>query len=305
MDSVLTQSYKDIEVILVDDGSPDKCPQICDDYSQKDPRVRVIHQENAGIASARNSGIEVANGEYILCIDSDDFLYHKDVLQEIADKTEQNADVVMIGYKKYFDSDGSWGVDVCPHISNGLSVGETIKEMLLNGSYIATAWTKVIRREILIRHGISFRNGMVSGEDVDWFLNVLSYVQRLESVESPCLAYRQRQGSISHSPKKQSLTDFIWILETWPKRIMDRGIEQSLSSVLKNLMGYYWANTMILYSTYGSSYVKQYKTRMKALSGLSEYAISKRALLIRKCYKVLGFDITVSMLKVLGILKKC
>lgn len=74
LDSLLNQTLKDIEIILVDDGSPDNCPKICDEYVQKDARVRVIHKQNEGLGYARNSGMDVAAGEYIAFVDSDDFV---------------------------------------------------------------------------------------------------------------------------------------------------------------------------------------------------------------------------------------
>lgn len=74
IDSILNQSYTNIEVILVDDGSPDSCPQICDDYQRKDPRVKVVHKQNGGLSSARNAGLDIASGEYVSFVDSDDWL---------------------------------------------------------------------------------------------------------------------------------------------------------------------------------------------------------------------------------------
>ena len=74
MNSVLSQTYKNIEIILVDDGSQDRCPEICERYAKKDKRVKVIHKENGGLSDARNAGIKVANGEYITFIDSDDYV---------------------------------------------------------------------------------------------------------------------------------------------------------------------------------------------------------------------------------------
>lgn len=74
VDSILNQTYKNIEVILVDDGSPDSCPQVCDQYAMKDSRVRVLHKENGGVSTARNAGLDIARGEYISFVDSDDYL---------------------------------------------------------------------------------------------------------------------------------------------------------------------------------------------------------------------------------------
>ena len=92
VDSILSQSFKDYEVILVDDGSPDNCPKICDEYANSDTRVKVIHQENVGQASARNAAISVATGEYILCLASDDYYADTNVLNSICQKTQTTAD---------------------------------------------------------------------------------------------------------------------------------------------------------------------------------------------------------------------
>lgn len=304
VDSILGQTYTDFEVILVDDGSPDSCPQICDEYAAKDPRVQVVHQNNAGIACARNVGITLAKGEYIISIDSDDYLVGADVLSCINEKTTSNPDVIMFGYKKYFESDKSWGEPVCPTLSAGLSTAESLKELLVNGSYIATAWTKAVRREVLVKNNITFKPGMVSGEDVDWYLNLLCSVDKFECLQKACVAYRQRPDSISHSPKLQSLTDFIWILEEWPKRFSKRNISMEFKTVLMNTMAYYWANVFVLYSTYDNKVAKPYKKRLKSLCYLNQNAITSRALTMKRFYKILGFDMTILLLKVLGKIKK-
>ena len=93
VDSVLNQSYKNWELILVDDGSPDNCPQICDIYVAKDDRVKVIHKENGGASSARNAALDIATGEYITFLDSDDF-WHNDYLSTMIELCMQyNADI--------------------------------------------------------------------------------------------------------------------------------------------------------------------------------------------------------------------
>lgn len=93
INSVLSQSYKDLEVILVDDGSPDKCGKICDEYAKKDDRVKVIHKENGGQSSARNIGIQEAKGQYISFIDSDDYLEKNAYETLIKVATTTNADI--------------------------------------------------------------------------------------------------------------------------------------------------------------------------------------------------------------------
>ena len=102
VDSILTQKFHDIELILVDDGSPDHCPEICDKYAQKDNRVKVIHQKNGGVAAARNAGLILAQGEYITFVDSDDFI-EPDMYQSMIQVADQyDCDVVMCDCIKEF-----------------------------------------------------------------------------------------------------------------------------------------------------------------------------------------------------------
>ena len=81
VDSLLAQTYQNLEIILVDDGSPDQCPQICEDYAKKEERIHVIHQENRGLSGARNAGIDVATGEYLAFVDSDDYVSRHDYIR--------------------------------------------------------------------------------------------------------------------------------------------------------------------------------------------------------------------------------
>lgn len=103
IDSILNQSYNDIELLLIDDGSPDLCPKICDEYAAKDKRIKVIHKTNGGVAAARNTGLEIASGEYITFVDSDDWIEPNmyQSMMEIA--AHYNCDVVMCDCVKDFD----------------------------------------------------------------------------------------------------------------------------------------------------------------------------------------------------------
>ena len=169
VDSVLNQSFKDFELILVDDGSPDNCPKICDDYAKKDARVKVIHQQNGGQACARNTGLSYAVGMYIIFLDSDDYLIDSTALEKINDKTVAEPDVILYGYRKLFESDGSFSTPVCnfPEVVRGISPAAYLNELLLSGSYSGTAWCKAIRTMFLKDNDIEFKPGLIS-EDHDW-----------------------------------------------------------------------------------------------------------------------------------------
>lgn len=99
MESLLNQTLKEIEIILVDDGSPDNCPQMCDEYARRDSRVKVIHKSNAGLGYARNSGLDVAVGEYIAFVDSDDYVDTSMYATLWNEARASNADVVFCNFK--------------------------------------------------------------------------------------------------------------------------------------------------------------------------------------------------------------
>ena len=118
VDSILSQTFPDFELILVDDGSPDNCPAICDEYAAKDPRVIVIHKENGGVSSARNAGLDIAKGEYITFVDSDDWL-HPDFLHHgISLCRQQELDIYCSGFARVFP-DGVLHSSVIPHPISG------------------------------------------------------------------------------------------------------------------------------------------------------------------------------------------
>lgn len=302
VDSILSQTFTDYEIILVDDGSPDRVPEICDEYAKKDNRIRVIHQKNGGLSRARNAGIAEAMGDYVVCIDSDDYLLHKDVLQAINNKLSTNPDVVLYGYKKLYESDGAWGEPVVPHAVIG-SVKVVIDHQLLNDTFTATAWTKAVRTSLLHNYKIEFTPGLIS-EDNDWYMRILCYAKSIVCLEEPCVAYRQRPGSISHAAKINSLTDNLWILETWPSRFDEIGIDNDLKSTLMSALAYFYANLLIVFTSYPRSVTNEYRYRLKSLLYLFDYAKTPRANIEKRFIKILGFELSIILLTLLSKIKK-
>ena len=102
IDSILSQSYRNLEIILVDDGSPDNCSIICEEYAKKDKRIKVIHKKNGGLSEARNYGIEASTGDYIMFVDSDDYI-SKDMCKTLLiNALENNADIVVCNFKEVY-----------------------------------------------------------------------------------------------------------------------------------------------------------------------------------------------------------
>lgn len=146
IDSILNQTYKNIEVILVDDGSPDKCGEICDEYEKIDSRVRVIHKENGGLSEARNFGLLHAVGEYVFFVDSDDWIDRDYCSSAILDLVKENVDVVIFGYNK-IDEDGNL-VDVATTLQPKIISTEDALRGLVDGTIANYAWNKIYKRRL-------------------------------------------------------------------------------------------------------------------------------------------------------------
>ena len=133
LDSILAQSFSDFELILVDDGSPDACGRICDEYAAKDSRIKVIHKENGGLVSARRAGYSISRGSYICSIDSDDYVA-TDLLEKAAEKiSDYSVDAVLFGYEYFNEYSGEKHL---PKVGSGLYDGEkmeTIRKNLIFG----------------------------------------------------------------------------------------------------------------------------------------------------------------------------
>lgn len=132
VESILNQSYKNIEVILVEDGSPDRCPQMCDEWAQRDSRIRVIHKENAGLGEARNTGIENVMGEYLCFVDSDDYLQPDTIRNAYECLQREAVDIVLFGMTRV-NSNGSIISRVVPRPPQKVFLSETVQNILLPG----------------------------------------------------------------------------------------------------------------------------------------------------------------------------
>lgn len=172
IDSVLAQSFGDYELILVDDGSPDNCPAICDEYAERDARIKVIHKENGGLVSARQAGIKEAVGDYVFHLDGDDALCDDALESAYSIIHEMAPDIVSFSYRRCID--GEIGDTVDDLVSEGLYTRSDIEEkiypnLLSNESMknlFYFLWGKAIKRELATKHQLNVNRAISLGEDL-------------------------------------------------------------------------------------------------------------------------------------------
>ncbi len=191
IDSVLCQTFTDFELILVDDGSPDSCPKICDDYAKKDSRVKVIHKPNGGLSDARNAGIEVAGGDYLAFIDSDDFVAPDTYEHAYNLMLEHNADMVVYDAVIVGETDDATFTDATKTFVMDKDLA--LKEMIVNRKFSVNAWNKLYKKELF--SSLRYPKGMLY-EDLALTYKLIDLCNTVVYTSAKKYAYVQRQSSI-------------------------------------------------------------------------------------------------------------
>ena len=160
INSIISQKYNDFELILVDDGSPDNCPEICDKWAKKDSRIKVIHKENGGLSSARNAGLDIAKGDYILFVDSDDYV-ESNYFDEIEKHAEKNSLTVFTVIQKKPDGDKKREIK---NLDNSFSIFDKSK-YLISSRTINSSYAKIFDRDLIEKNNMRFGEKFVPAED--------------------------------------------------------------------------------------------------------------------------------------------
>ena len=293
VDSIMKQSFQDFEVILVDDGSPDRCGKICDSYGATDVRIKVIHKTNGGLSSARNAGLDNASGKYVIFLDSDDFWDDANALEHIHDNLiETDADVLVFPAKRYYEKGDKYTYIITSDVDRtkiiNKNVNAAICYMIENNIYRAAAWNKVVKKSIIDSHLMRFKNGYLS-EDMDWCGDLLLYAQRFDFYENPFYAYRQkRNGSITAGKAEKLISDKLYMCE--------KGYKQALklqdSEKTKLLASYYAYEYSVLLGVSSGVKNKELLSRVKELQILLDYDISRKVQKVKKLTGLIGYSLT-------------
>ena len=206
IESIVNQTYRDLEIILVDDGSPDSCPQMCDRWAEKDDRIKVIHKENAGVGFARNSGLDIATGDYISFVDPDDYL-SLDAVEIMTGRIVKDQSDLVVGQCVKVYSDGSQSPSAYHWITDEVLTQNEAFGMVGSPRELPVyTWGKLYRGQIF--NEIRFKS-LSCAEDVYILPDILELSKKISLVGSIVYFYFQRDSSIVHSKKKVQIVDSI------------------------------------------------------------------------------------------------
>lgn len=192
VDSIINQTYKNLEIILVDDGSPDNCPKMCDDYAEKDSRIKVVHKENGGLSDARNVGMEVATGEYVSFIDSDDYVsldFYETLLETIVDN---DSDIVECGVVKFYENEKFDKYNDDLKVTNYDTV-DALDGLINENPFKQHVWNKLYKSNIAL--DIPYAVGKLN-EDEFWTYQIFGKAKKVTRINKTMYYYFQRGSSI-------------------------------------------------------------------------------------------------------------
>ena len=225
IDSILAQTYSDFELILVDDGSPDNCGRICDDYAKGDNRIKVVHKVNGGISSARNAGLEVAKGEWIMHVDGDDWI-EPDMIESLIEAAQiTGADMVFGDFMKYGPSAGynklpTWSSDKKKSMTNYIAYVMT------------TIWGSIAKRSLYADHSLKSPEGISYCEDFHLIVRLCHFANKIVNVHRPFYHYRYRPTSIMSNMNGKTEADEQWVYQDTIRFFKEQGVYEDYRKVM-------------------------------------------------------------------------
>lgn len=254
VDSVLNQTYKDFEIILVDDGSSDNCPHICDEYAKNDLRIKVIHKANGGLSDARNAGMKICKGDYLMFLDGDDY-WDSDCLYNINNVIEnrKNVDVIITGGYSSLLPKGTISSHPYGFQESNIKFhnGEDALKYLfsyVNSNGEVWSWSacwNVYRTELLLSNKLFFKKGIIC-EDAEWTPRVILSATNFALCSQLFYMYRlNRPNSIMNTYSLKKLNDYFEIVENWIC-FADNIENQELALIIKQR----YSNNYFYYLTY-------------------------------------------------------
>ena len=297
VESIINQTYSDIEVILVDDGSPDGSPALCDALALEDARIRVIHKQNGGLSDARNTGLKAAMGDYVVFVDGDDYWISKNELSSLIIIVEKNSEPDFIGFNcKYFYPETNtytpW-VEYENSLNDSVDKNKAIIALVQSGTVPMSACLKIFRRSFLVNNELFFKKGQIA-EDIPWFINLLDKTEKCCFVNQFIYAYRQNVvGSITNTSGRRGFDSLFDIFKTELEKIDGRSFNENAKKALKSFLAYEYC---ILLTYKGID--KETKRELLNYKDILAYDLNPKVKKASRIYKTFGIGITTFALDV-------
>lgn len=289
--SVISQTFMDWELLLVDDGSPDGCPAMCDNYAALDSRIKALHKKNGGLSDARNVGLDVASGDYALFLDSDDFWGQKNALERLEERIKTvNADIVIFGCTDFNIKTGEVIVSRSGYDLELFSKGnkkDVLHYLFSTKMLPGGATIFAFKRSIIENNMIRFKVG-IQDEDYDFVLGVFLYAESIDAIDDPFYMYRHgRTGSITGSANVKMIYGIEYTVNKWLPIALEIDDEVIKKDYL-NYIAFIYSTGYVVCGRMHDETRKEALEIMKKYKNVLKYAYWKKPVITRYAVSVLG-----------------
>lgn len=296
VESILVQTYRDFEILLVDDGSPDNCPILCDEWAKKDSRIKALHKSNGGLSDARNYGLEHAQGDYVVFVDSDDFWVNKDCLENLMNVVDVHPECDFIGFNcSYYYSDTKtfkkW-VAYDESLSKPTDKDTVLCSLVASGTFPMSACLKIIKRKSLSEINLHFIKGLLS-EDIPWFINLLEGAKKCMFINDYIYAYRQGVvGSISNSFSVRNFNSILRIIDNELQKLEGRTFNEKTKDYIKSFLAYELCICLGGLGQLEKSVRNEYYEKLKPYKWLLKFCQNPKVKKVSILNSLVGFRLT-------------
>lgn len=296
VESILVQTYRDFEILLVDDGSPDNCPALCDEWAKKDSRIKALHKPNGGLSDARNYGLEHAQGDYVVFVDSDDFWVNKDCLQRLMNVVDAHPECDFIGFNcSYYYSDSKtynkW-VAYDESLSKPTDKDTVLRSLVASGTFPMSACLKILKRKSLSEINLNFIKGLLS-EDIPWFIDLLEGTKKCMFINDYIYAYRQGVvGSISNSFSVRNFNSILRIIDNELQKLEGRTFNEKTKDYIKSFLAYELCICLGGLEQLEKSVRNEYYEKLKPYKWLLKFRQNPKVKKVALINSLLGFRVT-------------
>lgn len=293
VESVLYQTYRNFEIILVNDGSSDSSLDICQSFKQRLPSIiNLVNQQNQGLSSARNVGLKQSSGDYVIFLDSDDFWSTCNVLEILVSLIDKHPseplDFIMFNAMYYYDEDNTSKMFNYPESLSKISTPNKFEKLIESGNGCMSACMKIIRRSFLLNNNIEFIKG-IRGEDSPWFVDLMINTDKFIVINDCLYNYRQQvEGSITYERSLSSFYNSFKLYDVVLRK--SKGVEDNkLRLVILSFTAYLLLASLASYCELCKHDRKKIKNKLKTYLYLLKYNLHPRIKLVSFLYQSLGF----------------
>ena len=255
IDSLLDETYEDIEILLIDDGSTDKSGEICDKYALENKKIKVYHNENQGLSYSRNFGMKNATGKYVMFVDSDDYISDKKVVEKFINiLNDEKSDFIYTSYCRFNDGKDDEITEILPididksEIKNKSGI-DILALLIEKNNYHHAAYLKICNRKFLIDNNLFFKEGIYH-EDAEWSPKLFYYSKKISIYSEPYYMRRMRENSIITTKNEKSIVkkinDRLKVANDLIKFFNALPEGNTKKIIINDLVRMYWGDLMLI-----------------------------------------------------------